>query len=815
MNNNINFSLPVNDVQIITNQKTVNFDYNDYFFFIVLDGKLEIVFEGKSINLRSGDIYFRSHIIAGKANIFTQSTVLIVSLSSEFISPFVPTFPFEFIVNSQEFPHKHHKKLISLLLDISYQFLADAPDYLMLMSLCYDMTNELVKNFTIFPEENKDIPDKNISRARRVANYINQNYNTHITLSDMANHLYISPQHCSRFFKQFFKTTFLEYLNYVRLQHALEQIQYDDVSITQIAFQNGFPNLNSFNKVFKAHLQTTPNEYRKQVQAAKKESSIKNKQMDTSDSSLDRLKRYEYRLNLTTPIREHTQKPEELVLYAKDSGTEYPFWSNIMNLGLLVECLMHNYYVQLADICASLRFQYVRFHGVLDDAIIPQIPNSSKYNFQHIDMLFDYFQELELIPFIEIGNKPRIQSFALSNLESELSSEEYNPYTLNIEKLAPFIKHCIHRYGINTVENWCFEIWMDFDQYFNVKDITIPMNSYIEHYRKCVYVIKSLVPNAKVGGPGFNAIASIDILQDFFKKITAEDLSLDFISACLYPYEAKSEETIKRGQSIENIIVGSEQLVLKRLDVLSTAITHSAHTKKPLYITEYHFSISPRNFMNDTCYLASFVMKTLIENTINVQGFGFFRTLDMSSNYTDAIGPLFGGLGLVTKDNIKKPAYYAHLFIQSIKGELIDKGKGYVLTKVNGHKYFLLLYHYMHPDTDYLLQPKNYPPRYYSDKVYPSMMKKNYHIVINNMKATDYIVRNRFVNRNNGSVLNEWVLLNSSPYLSRSDISYLKNICVPHQTIEMISSEDQRLTITTTLIPHEIRLIEITSISDS
>lgn len=818
--NVINNSMaPVNNVQFFSDQAKINYRHNSYLFTIVLEGKTQITHEKEQIILKMGDIYFRSHISEGNINTFAQSSVLVVSFSPEFMASHIPAYPLEFIVNSAKYPTKQNNTLISLLLDITYQYLTNEPNHLKLISLCYSLLDELNKNHVIIPEHTHSVEKKNAIRIRRAANYVNKNYSSHITLSDIAKDLYISPQHCSRFFKQFFNMSFLEYLNYIRLQHALQQIQYGNDSITQIAFQNGFPNLSSFNRVFKKHMNTTPNDYRKKYKLEKREDVLLPRHQ-TASITLENLKQYEHRLNLSSPIRNGAEKIETLHFYNDGSAHGILNFNNILNLGLLSDCLLHNYYIQISEMQASLSFRYARFHGILDEAVISKIPNTGKYNYQYVDMIFDHFQEIGLTPFIELGNIPQRLSFSLSDLEPLVDLEDNvnsyaRSYLIDYDKLKHFLKHCVYRYGSQAVENWYFEIWMDFEQYAYISDINLALDTYIGHYIQCRNTIKSLLPNANVGGPGFNAVAPFSVLNDFFKKAAFNNVELDFITAYLYPYKIKQKGGISKEQVAENVIVGDEWTILNRLSYIYDSISHSSYSKQPVFIPEYHFSVSPRNHMNDSCFQACFILKTLLENKENVRGFGYYRALDISTNYSDSIAPIFGGPGFITKDNIKKPSYYAYFFLNNIRGELIDRGEGYTLTKVRGNKYLLLLYYYVHPEADFLLQPRNYPPRYYTEKLCPEGPKRKYDISIENMMNSEYIIKNRFLNSKYGSILNEWVMLNSSPYLSRNDISYLRNICVPHQTIEVVSCKNNTVSFSVTLMPHEIRSVEITPLSES
>ncbi|HHV12145.1 MAG TPA: helix-turn-helix domain-containing protein [Clostridiales bacterium] len=803
-------TLPVLDAQLISTQETIDLNHNNYTFFVVLEGKFELSHDADRFILKTGDVYFMDHMPAGRGNIYAKSCLLMVSFAPEFMSQYIPAYPFRFLVNSCCFPEESYDNLIRLLMDISLHFFTDTPNHYFIMSLSYELLHELDKNFTVMAEEHVVSSHKHSDRIRAIASFVNKNYSLNITQSDMARHLYVSPQHCSRFFRQHFQMTFLEYLNYVRLQHALGQLQYSDLSITQIAFQNGFPNLYSFNRVFRQYKHTTPNEYRKRYIASQRAAIKPVAQNQDPDTSLQSLKHYEQLLGLLAPTAENAFHSEVLPLSTIPSHRAFPACASILNIGLLSDCLMYQFHVQVADLQSRLHFQYVRFHGILDDTVISQVPQTDKYNFQHADTLLDYFLELKLTPFIEIGNKPKRLSFALSPLADFIGADEGMPYTRNLEKLQPFLKHCIHRYGIQVVETWYFEIWMDFDQYFDTDRPEDALPLYIDHYGQCLKTIKALAPKAQVGGPGFNTVASFSILNELLKRLSMENLPMDFISAYLYPYEVGKNMPNKKKVCAETILIGPEQILERRVRSLISTLQRLSFQNKRLFITEYHFSVSPRNHMNDSCFQAAFILKTLLENEESIAGFGYFRSLDISSNYTDAVAPLYGGSGLITKDGINKPSYYAYYFLNSMKGRLLEKGDGYLLVQTSQNCYSLLLYYYLHPASEYLLNSKTYPPMAGLKNIFPNAKEKHYHITIDHMDLSQYIARHRFLNKDCGSVFDAWLALNATPHLSGADIAYLKNVCVPHQTISILEAVNQRLSFSVKLIPHEIRLIEIT-----
>ena len=121
------------------------------------------------------------------------------------------------------------------------------------MSLQFQLIDELVGKF-IF---NDDIvlissnKEKHYNRLDQIISYIIENYNQQITLNDLANKEFLSVPYLSKFIKEQLGVTFTEYLNNVRLNHAIEDLINKDSPLTKDALENEIATTFSFNKYFK------------------------------------------------------------------------------------------------------------------------------------------------------------------------------------------------------------------------------------------------------------------------------------------------------------------------------------------------------------------------------------------------------------------------------------------------------------------------------------------------------------------------------------------------------------------------------------
>ncbi len=85
-----------------------------------------------------------------------------------------------------------------------------------------------------------------------------------IGIEDLADELHISRSHISHIFSSRLHINFCDYLNSLRLQKALNLLQSEHISITEIASQSGFSTIRTFNRAFQKHFGASPSQYRRQ-----------------------------------------------------------------------------------------------------------------------------------------------------------------------------------------------------------------------------------------------------------------------------------------------------------------------------------------------------------------------------------------------------------------------------------------------------------------------------------------------------------------------------------------------------------------------
>lgn len=102
---------------------------------------------------------------------------------------------------------------------------------------------------------------KEQAKATDFLEYIELNYHENLSLNEIAGHFRYSPGYFSRFFKEIVGVNYYDYLNFVRVHHAAQQLLETHATLTECALKNGFPNIKSFIAMFKKLYGCTPKKF--------------------------------------------------------------------------------------------------------------------------------------------------------------------------------------------------------------------------------------------------------------------------------------------------------------------------------------------------------------------------------------------------------------------------------------------------------------------------------------------------------------------------------------------------------------------------
>lgn len=95
--------------------------------------------------------------------------------------------------------------------------------------------------------------------------YIRQNIDRPITISELAHVAFISQQHLCRLFQKYYHESPLYYINRMKMEQAIELLRSTSMAIKQIAYKLGFESENYFCRLFKKMEGVTPMEFKKRI----------------------------------------------------------------------------------------------------------------------------------------------------------------------------------------------------------------------------------------------------------------------------------------------------------------------------------------------------------------------------------------------------------------------------------------------------------------------------------------------------------------------------------------------------------------------
>ncbi|MDJ0833367.1 MAG: helix-turn-helix domain-containing protein [Gammaproteobacteria bacterium] len=109
--------------------------------------------------------------------------------------------------------------------------------------------------------DNRSHPDKLVLQAQRL---IEQHSGDDMGFSQLASQLHISERQLNRRFNRALQCSPLQYLQKVRIQHACNLLEASRLPSSKIVYAIGYRDESSFRRLFKKHLGTTMEQYRRQ-----------------------------------------------------------------------------------------------------------------------------------------------------------------------------------------------------------------------------------------------------------------------------------------------------------------------------------------------------------------------------------------------------------------------------------------------------------------------------------------------------------------------------------------------------------------------
>ncbi len=649
-----------------------------------------------------------------------------------------------------------------------------------------------------------------LERLNRIMIYIHEHWREPLSIIQLAQREYISSGYLSRSFKAYTGKTFTEYLMELRLQNAAHDLKNSTDTITKIAYANGFKDVNSFIKNFKAWYGITPKRYRKFSEKSDYLSweTFENVAEDDGVSNLLKYATIDEQIAALPPPMKTRQI--KTCAYTKGQNLRHT-WRKLLNVGYARNVLLAEVQNRICQAQREIGFEYIRFHGMLDDDmhVYYEDEQGQPYlDFSRVDMLLDFILSVDLKPYVELGYMPKLlakeekATFDFSSYISAFNDEEKWKFLIK-----GFLRHCIERYGRSLMIEWKFTtIGCNC-----VSTGIVSLEDYLSLYQTTYECVKETDKRFAFGGPGGHSFSIWDshCIHDFFEYAISKNCVPDFVCTECFPHRAIEWDTdfwrFMLSQMSSPLALSSDMHYTRTMlkDYRKLLGKYGlAHLE--IWIEEWNSTFWQRDLSGDTCYKAAWLTKNICENYDESEAFGYWTLSDFIEERSDFGTVYHGGYGLFTYNGIPKSGWLAMRLLHMLGDTKLDAGDGWMITR-SKRGIQIILSHYCHYDSLYCLryhQLKD-PKQAYHVFVKDGLLK--YEIHLTDLPAGTYEIKRFLVSSEHGSSFDVWLKMGMPQYLRRQEIEYLKQMAQPQYHVQTLELQGE-YTMESCLSPHEIQI---------
>jgi len=339
----------------------------------------------------------------------------------------------------------------------------------------------------------------------------------------------------------------------------------------------------------------------------------------------------------------------------------------------------------------ELGFRYIRFHAIFHDVLgtVTVADGKSSYNWLKIDQLYDGLLAKHIKPFVELGFTPGALATSRNSIFFWNGNTSHPDSTGWRDLVSAFIRHIEERYGSDEVRTWFFEVWNEpnLSGFWEGAD----QKAYFELYDLTAKAVKSVDPALRVGGP---ATAGAAWAPEFLAHVKQSGAAVDFVTTHAYGVdggfldeEGKSDTKLSASP---DAIVGDVRRVRQQ-------IAASAFPDLPLYFTEWSTSYTPRDPVHDSYMSAPYILSKLKGSQGLAQGMSYWTYSDLFEESGPPPSPFHGGFGLLNREGIRKPAFFAYKYLHALQGNSIATSDPQVMLATDRGKLAAIIWDFEQP----------------------------------------------------------------------------------------------------------------------
>ena len=661
--------------------------------------------------------------------------------------------------------------------------------------LYYLILQSLVTNFPAADVQTAS-GDEKTGRADELLSYILSNYRSEISITALAEKYYLSRSTASRMIKRYTGEDFPDFVKKLRLEAVRKELTETDLSMTEIALNCGFSSLSVMNRTVREAWNMTPTEYRNLKRTAAQEEP---KEEETEHREVFKI--------LSQELEERAPLQEDLQEYRIDlkQSLSWKGWQNrLLNVGPFQALLSARMQEQVLLLKTRLDIEYLRMWNPFSSEMMMFGEEKGSFNFSRIDEALDFCADHQLAVFIDLTPR-RERNMASENREISGVASEHRFSSLEewLETLKAFLMHLRQRYQGEIISRWIVEMsfFINDVAYYDSRNYR-PM----ELWDRSAELVKSLVPGMRVAGPGL--IPDMEPGKDeehIHVFLTHAHIHPDIFTGLHFPYQSRFK-SLYSGGYIRN---PSRTFLKQEIDKVRQCLDREGFTGE-YWVTDWGISIANRNFMQDSCYRGAMILEGMLENLDKADSMGVFYASDLLGFYSDAGNVLSGSGGILSRNGIRKPAYYAFRFIKQLGNRLLLKGPDCAATSGGPEDVRIVCWNKKNPGPRYYMAEEDTFKPQEIGNLFENTNECRRILTVSGLEdGKAYRIRQRVLNTEHGSVLDKWVRLGSQKDLSRDDLEYLNQTSVPEVISEVRQAAEGVIRISVRLKANEMRMIQI------
>ncbi len=769
--------------------------FKEYHLFLILSGHVRGLMDGENFFMDESDLVL---CLPGEKVIFWGSgrnMVLDVPVSVSVMEKYIPVHEGRFICNSSVDAQRDYANLRSLMAKLAMASCETGEDSELyeksvFYGLLYDLKNRhFEKNIVNVP----DISRKYSDRVNRIFNYIQENYARNISLDDVSAYTHLSLSYLSRFFKQAFGENFVTYVKKYRVERSLSDLCYSKKTVTQVGMDHGFGDANSYIRAFREIHGTTPKAFRDRFNAGnERQSTVRLCEITDRTRYVGKLQ--EYSLNDSGRSGEAMPESRHYIVQADLEGMAVaPLWKCGINISSAKNIGSGDISDEISEIQKDIGFAYGRVSFLLMNRYVFKDTEQGGYNFFSFTKMVSHLLSVGMIPYLDL---------TFSHEECKTPGGYEVDEAQFLDWLEQMLLYSVNVFGREEMEKWIYDIGIT----YSITDRSIEKTAaFISRYIKGEQIIRRILPEARIGG--FNVTSDMaDVCMEILSGVLEAGGHPDFISMSIFPYVFVGD---KAG---ERMVYSSDpEYALHRVQEWKRAMGHCQGMDGralPIYVNAIGTTVAQRNYINDTCYQATFIVKNIISLLGEVGLLIFYQMSDYNFSYAENHLLLNGRNGLFSQFQIHKPGYIAFSMMSRLTELVLAKGQDYIVTKGKHDTYYILLCNHVPVSDRYCLRIWDNTPISEAYTVYAQADDLNVLLTLNHVKDGDYRILSYHLNRENGSLFDEWEKTGFWENPGTEELKYLRQAIHPRRNCSKRGSFNGQLNFHIGVKPFEVIFIE-------